>query len=263
MKYINLKGIKISRFILGGNPFSGFSHQNREMDIKMKKYFTTERIKKTLKSAEKNGINTFIGRADNFILRVLLEYKEEGGKIQWIAQTCPEIKTQELSIDMAMSGEPVGCYIHGGYADYLFLNNKIDLIIPLVERIKSYGILSGIAGHIPEVFLWAEENIDVDFYMCSYYNPISRKERPERGFSDKERFSDTDRDKMVEVIKKVKKPVIHYKIFAAGRKKPEEAITFLSKNARENDMVCIGIYDEKKKGMIEENIELMKKFNFL
>ncbi len=58
MKYINLKGIKISRFILGGNPFSGFSHQSKEMDIKMKKYFTTERIKSTLKNAEKNGINT-------------------------------------------------------------------------------------------------------------------------------------------------------------------------------------------------------------
>ncbi len=88
-----------------------------------------------------------------------MEYKEGGGKIQWIAQTCPEIRTQELSIDMAVAGNPVGCYIHGGYTDYLFLNNKISSIIPLVEKIKSYGILSGIAGHIPEVFLWAEENI--------------------------------------------------------------------------------------------------------
>ncbi|MCM8785351.1 MAG: hypothetical protein NC899_03790 [Candidatus Omnitrophica bacterium] len=263
MKYINLKGIKISRFILGGNPFSGFSHQSREMDIKMKKYFTTERIKATLECAEKNGINTFIGRADHFILRVLLEYKEKGGKIQWIAQTCPEIKTQELSIDMAMTGNPVGCYIHGGYTDYLFLNNKTNLIIPLVEKIKSYGILAGIAGHIPEVFLWAEENIDIDFYMCSYYNPVSRKEKPEKGILDEERFSDKDRDKMIDVIKKVKKVVIHYKIMAAGRKNPEEAIMFLSKNAREHDMVCIGIYDEEKKRMIEENIELMKKFNFL
>ncbi|MCM8810744.1 MAG: hypothetical protein NC917_03750 [Candidatus Omnitrophica bacterium] len=263
MKYINLKGIKISRFILGGNPFSGFSHQSKEMDIKMKKYFTTERIKSTLKNAEKNGINTFIGRADHFILRVLFEYKEGGGKIQWIAQTCPEIRTQELSIDMAVAGNPVGYYIHGGYTDYLFLNNKISSIIPLVEKIKSYGILSGIAGHIPEVFLWAEENIDVDFYMCSYYNPISRKEKPEKDSLQEEKFSDKDRDKMIEVIRKIKKPVIHYKIFAAGRKDPEESINFLSKNAKENDMVCIGIYDEEKRDMIEENIKLMKKFNFL
>lgn len=263
MKYINLKGIKISRFIIGGNPFSGFSHQGLEMDIKMKKYFTTQKIKETLKEAEDYGINTFIGRADNHIMRVLLEYREEGGKIQWIAQTCPEIKTQELSVDMAVNNNPIGCYIHGGYVDYLYLNDKIDLLIPLVERIKKYGFLSGIAGHIPEVFLWAEENIDVDFYMCCYYNPTSRKEKPEKDNLQEEKFSDEDREKMINTIKKLKRPVIHYKIMAAGRKNPEEAILFLSKNTRESDMVCIGIYNEVKKEMVRENIELMEKFGFL
>jgi hypothetical protein len=263
MKYIDLKGIKISRFIIGGNPFSGFSHQSKEMDMKMKKYFTVQKIKETLREAERNKINTFIGRADNHILRILLEYREEGGKINWIAQTCPEIKSQELSIDMAISGNPVGCYIHGGYTDFLFLNNEIGKIFPLIERIKSYGVLSGIAGHIPEVFLWAEENIDVDFYMCSYYNPTNRKEKPEKDNLQEENFSDIDRGKMINVIKKLKKPVIHYKIMAAGRKKPEEAIFFLSKNAKENDMVCIGIYDEEEKGIIEKNIKLMERFGFL
>ncbi|MCX7916512.1 MAG: hypothetical protein N2589_00035 [bacterium] len=262
MRYINIKNIKISRFIIGGNPFSGFSHLSKEIDIKMKKYFTSNRIKETLREAEKYGINTFIGRADNHIMRILLEYWEEGGKIQWIAQTCPEIKSQELSIDMAINNNPIGCYIHGGYVDYLFLNKRIVEVFPLIERIKKNGILSGIAGHIPEVFIWAEKNIDVDFYMCSYYNPIYRKEKPEKS-EEEEQFSDTDREKMIKVIKKLQKVVIHYKIMAAGRKTPEESISFLSKNARENDMVCIGIYPEMKKEMIKENIELMKKFKFL
>ncbi|MGB9678301.1 MAG: hypothetical protein ACPLZ9_06760, partial [Candidatus Ratteibacteria bacterium] len=62
---------------------------------------------------------------------------------------------------------------------------------------------------------------------------------------------------------KLKKPVIHYKVMAAGRKNPEEAISFMSKNSRESDMVCIGIYQEQKKWMIKENIELMEKFEFL
>jgi hypothetical protein len=263
MKYIEIKKFKISRFILGGNPFSGFSHQSEEMDMKMKRYFTSYRIKETLREAEINGINTFIGRGDHHIIRILLEYWGEGGKIQWIAQTCPEFRTQELSIDIILRNNPIGCYIHGGYVDYLFLNNKIESVIPLIERIKKQNILAGIAAHIPEIFLWAEKNLDVDFYMSSYYNPFMRKETPEKSLLQKERFSDEDREKMIDIIKKLRKPVIHYKIMAAGRKKPEEAISFLSKNARENDMVCIGIYTEEKKNMISENIELMKKFGFL
>ena len=33
------------------------------------------------------GITTFFGRGDNHVIRVLREYWNEGGKLQWVAQT--------------------------------------------------------------------------------------------------------------------------------------------------------------------------------
>ena len=61
---IRLGSIEVSRLIIGGNPFSGVSHQNPETDLAMKRFFTVERIKQTLRSAEELGITAFIGRGD-------------------------------------------------------------------------------------------------------------------------------------------------------------------------------------------------------
>jgi len=44
----------------------------------MKKYYTVARIKETLKSTESLGVNTHIGRADNYVMRYLFEYWGEG-----------------------------------------------------------------------------------------------------------------------------------------------------------------------------------------
>ena len=102
---ITLGSLPISRLILGGNPFSGFSHQTPAKDREMVAYFTTTRIKETLRQAESLGINTLLARTDRHIMRTLQEYWNEGGRIQWIAQTAD----QELSDYLALSplpGEP-------------------------------------------------------------------------------------------------------------------------------------------------------------
>ena len=90
MDTVTLGNLAVSRMILGGNPFSGFSHQSPERDREMVRYFTTARIKETMHQAEALSINTFLGRADRHIRRTLTEYWDEGGSIRWIAQTCPE-----------------------------------------------------------------------------------------------------------------------------------------------------------------------------
>ena len=57
MEYIQIGGVKVSRFILGSNPFSGFSHQGAEMDLAMVRYYTAARVKETIRAAESLGIN--------------------------------------------------------------------------------------------------------------------------------------------------------------------------------------------------------------
>ena len=81
-----IAGLTVTRLIIGGNPFSGFSHQGSERDEAMLNYSTTERLKETLRRAEAAGINTVIMRSDLYVHRILREYYNEGGTLQWIAQ---------------------------------------------------------------------------------------------------------------------------------------------------------------------------------
>ncbi len=88
---VKIGTVSVSRLIIGGNTFSGFSHFGSQKDWEMRRYFTAARIKETLAEAERLRINTHIGRIDEHICCLLLEYWDDGGKIQWFAQTDPDV----------------------------------------------------------------------------------------------------------------------------------------------------------------------------
>lgn len=258
MKQIKLGNLSVSRLIIGGNPFSGFSHQGPQKDQEMLDYFTTQHVKDTLYQAQKAGIDTHIGRADHHVMRCLREFWQEGGKLQWIAQTCPELGTIERGVQNAIVGRAKACYIHGGVMDNLVFHGQTDEVAPALEKIRKAGMPCGIAGHQPQVFEWAEKNIDVDFYMCCYYDPIPRTDRPDHVAGDGEVYDNAARDAMVATIAKLSKPVIHYKIFACGRNDPREAFEFTAKHLRPQDGVCIGVYPKDKADMLEEDVRLFE-----
>lgn len=254
---VRLGGLSVSRMIIGGNPFSGFAHQTPERDIEMQRWYTMARIKEALRQAEKLGINAHIGRADNHIMRMLMEYWDEGGKIRWIAQTCPGVGPIEVGIRTAIQGRASACYIHGGVMDNLFANGKLDEVPSAIRRIKDAGMPAGIACHNPAVLGWAERNIDVDFYMCSYYNPSDRSKNPASASGHGEVFLSEHRDRMVEVIAGLSRPAIHYKVLAAGRNDPREAFDFVAEHLRPQDAVCVGVYTKDKPDMLAEDIRLL------
>jgi len=167
---IKIGSTEVSRFILGSNPFSGFSHQGHERDKEMIHYYTCDHIKETLRTAESLGINTIIARADHHMLRVLLEYWDEGGTLQWFGQTCPELGSHTRSMDRVRNAGAPACHIHGGHADHLFANDRCKDLVPLVEHARRIGLAIGLAGHNPDTIRWAERNLDVDYYMCAYYH---------------------------------------------------------------------------------------------
>jgi hypothetical protein len=206
--------------------------------------------------SEKN----FIGRSDRHITRMLYEYHTEGGTLQWVAQTCPEMASISRSIDDALGEGAKACYIHGGVMDNLLARGELKEIPGLIQKIRDAGLPAGIAGHNPKVFEWAEDHLDVDFYMCSYYNSASRDQEAEMRTGRPEWFVDGDRDIMVKLIQKLKHPAIHYKILAAGRKSPREAFEFAARHLRPGDAVCIGIYPEHKPEMLVEDAALFTKY---
>ncbi len=258
MEHVRIGKTQLSRFILGSNPFSGFSHQGIEMDEQMKRYYTCETIKQTLAQAEKVGIDTVIGRTDYHVVRVLQEYWDQGGKIQWFAQTCPEVGPSDMCIDRASEAGAKACHIHGGVTDNLLAQGKLDETKDVVKMIRDAGMAVGIAGHCPQVFEWAEDNIDVDYYMCSYYNPLSRIDSAEHISDQEEYYGDEDREVMAAVIKQLSKPVIHYKIMAAGRNASADAFAYAAKQMRDGDAVCVGVYTKDSPTMLEEDVRLFE-----
>jgi hypothetical protein len=257
MEFVHWSDHKISRFIIGGNPFSGFSHQSVEIDVEMRRYFTVDKIKTTLYSAENLGINTLVARADHHILRVLFEYFDDGGTINFFAQSCPEYASHSHSISRAALYGAKGCYIHGGVMDYLLAQGKLDEVKPAIDEIHDKGMLAGIAGHNPNVFVWAEEaDLPVDFYMCAYYNPSNRDKNAEHTQGTVEYFLESDRKNMVSTIANLSKPVIHYKILAAGRNDPQKAFAFTECHMRPDDAVCVGVYPKHQPNMLRDDVDL-------
>jgi hypothetical protein len=78
----HLGALPISRLVIGGNPFSGFSHQSLQRDAEMRAWYTDERIIATLFEAEALGLSTCLMRGDDHITRVLAEYWRRGGVLR-------------------------------------------------------------------------------------------------------------------------------------------------------------------------------------
>lgn len=258
MLYAQFKHLKVSRFILGSNPFSGFSHQSPATDEAMRHYFTTANIKAVLRQAEALGVNTLIARSDYHIMRMLTEYRDEGGALQWFAQTCPEVGSHEACILRAASYGAKACYLHGGVMDYAFSQNKLDDVPAAIDLIRQNGMLAGIAAHNHRVIEWAEEHLDLDFYMCCYYNPSHRDEHAAHDPNVTEFYLEEDRKAMTGLIQTLARPVIHYKIMAAGRNDPRAAFAFAASKMRANDAVCVGVYPKDDPGILSQDIKLLE-----
>lgn len=258
MNTVRIGQVDVSRFVVGSNPFSGFSHQSVDTDSKMKHYWTVTRIKALLREAESLGVNTLIARCDHHVMRVLLEYWDEGGRIQWIGQSCPELGPTGVSVRNAVSGGAKGCHIHGGVTDKLLSEGRLGEVQKDIDDLREAGLAAGIAGHNPAVFQWADQHLDVDYYMCCYYNPTDRSRRAEHVHGAVEKFVDDDRQTMRAVIRTLSKPVIHYKVLAAGRNDPAEAFRVAAKTMRDSDAVCVGIYTEEVPDMLKIDVALLE-----
>ena len=258
MDHTTIDGLRVSRLVLGSNPFSGFSHQGIARDEQMVRHYTAARIKTTLHDAERLGITGLVARTDFHVMRLLLEYRDEGGRLSWLAQTCPEVGDSEACVRRAGRGGAVACHVHGGVMDHLVANGRGDEAKPAIALARSLGMKAGIAGHTTAVFEWAERNLDVDYYMCCYYNPTPRTDDPEHVHGAVEEFRDEDRRAMTDIIQGLSRPVIHYKILAAGRSDPAEAFAYCGSRMRPQDLVCIGVFTGDDPKMLETDVRLFE-----
>lgn len=244
---IDLCGLTVSRLIIGGNPFSGFSHQSRERDEAMLDYYTTSRLKETLARAEAAGIDTAMMRSDHHIHRLLREYRNDGGRLQWLAQVGgdSEAKTMLAACDAAVHYGAKAAYIHGAMVDHAYAQRNPDDLIEWLDRIRSHGIPAGVAGHASEAHLWVNSLGIADFHVVCFYNCGSLH------VGKGDIFDEADPPRAVAAIRSIAKPCIGYKILAAGRVDPRRGFEFALANIKPTDAVCVGMYRGDRDDMVE------------
>jgi len=255
---VPIGGVRVSRLAIGGNPFSGFSHQGERRDREMRRYYTAARIKQALAAAEAAGINTFFGRADRHIIRLLEEYRDEGGRIQWFAQTAAEQPDYLRNIRDAAAAGARGCYLHGGQTDYYWQRGRTEHFARAAKAIRAAGMAAGIAGHDPAPHEWVRDHVKVDFQMCSYYDPSVRTSAPDHVPSDAEKFDPAHRERMAATIRTIDRPVAHYKVLAAGRNDPREAFACVGRTMRPRDVAVVGFHLGDDPDLIGKTVALFE-----
>ena len=258
MRLRTIGSAQVSGLCIGGNPFSGFSHQSPERNQEMLDYHTPERIHEVLRSAEKHGINTFFGRTDDHIFKVLGDYWQEGGQIQWFAQVCIERGDPDAWRQWLAGAVELGCtgaYIHGGVVDNWNATERWDLFVEALGRMRDAGVVCGFAAHQPQAQTWIRDHLDPDFQMCSYYNPTDRSKSAHHQHAG-EKWEDEDRRAMLDVIATIPRPVVHYKIFAGGNKPILPAFETLGRAMREDDVALIGVFLKDDPDLIAVDVDL-------
>lgn len=272
MKYVDFYGHKVSKLIVGDNPFNGHSYiQDQITGAEMLDYHTEDKVLEAIYRMEELGINTMLPLADPFMIRVLRHYRKNGGKMNFIFQQYAPIPF-DVSLRMIAGLEPIGAYVSGSYVDEHFELEDKQAVIDLVAASKETGIKIGIGTHHPEVIEACEkEEWGADFYMACMYNFRRNRKGEKSGFlTGKTKAgivaAPEDRPVMLKALKNVKRPILAFKLFAGGQmllNKTEEERRVLIEEAydtvfttlKEDDMGVIGVF-QKYHDQIGEDIEI-------
>jgi hypothetical protein len=256
----------ICRLVVGGNPVSGYSHMSETLNSEMLDYFTASNVKKLLRDCEQAGINAWQSRADRFVMRILREYRSEGGRIEWIAQTASELGDIDRNIKEIAAAGAIAAYNHGANTDALWKSGKMEVVHDRLKVMRQAGLRVGLGTHTPEVIDYVEsKDWDVDFYMTCVYNMSRSKQDAEKlagGSVEGEFFYEPDRKQMLERVRKASKQCLIFKVYGAGRRcRSQEdmrrALSEVFEYAKPADVVVIGMFP-KYKDQVAEDCRLVK-----
>ncbi len=263
-------GEKITRLLLGHNPFKGMAHQPGDLGREMKSYFDSDpsRGVAQMRRCEELGVTTFqmgFRANERLVEEMLRRRKAEGGRFQWIATfySLPQDRAaaqEELRYLLQMNPRPIGVQQVGNTTDLLARQGKLDLSLENLKRFRDAGLLVGLGSHNHEVIAEVEgKSWDVDFYQCCFYRSWFGLKPSGAG----ESFEAEDRDAMVRVIRRVSKPCIAFKVLGAGRycqsaETIEAALRFTFEKIKPTDVVLLGMW-QKYKDQAAEDVGLVRK----
>lgn len=257
---------RITRLIIGSNPFYGYSHTNRALDQCMREYYTQDRRMEVLHAAERNGINTWQLHYDTQPMADFARYRAEGGKMHLILLADFELmKNPKLLPEVAKLG-PLGIAHHGNRTDERFRNGQKYLVRDFLKAVRDTGVLVGLSAHNPGVIDAVEsEGWDIDYYQACLYRVSRTVEETRAQFGEAplgEAFMEKDPERMCRMIRQTKKPCLAFKLLGAGRTSGssaavEKSYRFAYANIKPGDAAIVGMFP-KFRDEVKENADLVR-----
>jgi hypothetical protein len=256
--------MKVSRILLGGNLLTHYTHSR---DLKYvynltAAYNTEQKIFETMALAEAHGINTLSIHNPPGILTMLKKYRYQvGGKMQWIicptAPIEPDMEAYSKQVTELVQDGTDAIYLWGVRSDQLLKQGRIDLIRQAVEIAKDHGVPSGVGAHDLEVVKACEEHkIPNDFYIKTFhhhnYATAPKPHEIKNPYQEIPGYWCKDPQETIDVMSKVTKPWIAFKVMAAGAIPPKDAMQYVFDNGA--DHTLLGMFDFE----IAEDVRIAK-----
>jgi len=243
---------RITRLISGANPIYGYSHFNYVFSAHMGEYHTSDRVVAFLRELERAGLNTWQASWSERLEKDWLRYKEQGGKLQLLMLSRPTFNDQPEMLKRAIKLKPMGIAQHGSTTNRLWDAGQFEKSRDYLKRIRDTGAMVGLSCHNPlEVEHAEEKGWDVDYYMTSLYYMIRPRAEFEKMLGGHlplgEVYLLSDPPRMMETIRKAKKPCLAYKVLAAGRTvdsppQVKERMGVAYNGIKPTDAMIIGLY---------------------
>ncbi|MFI5378997.1 MAG: hypothetical protein ACHRHE_06860 [Tepidisphaerales bacterium] len=252
--------VEISRLICGGNLISGYGHSRDLIYVSslLQHYFTDEKIIETWKLCEQLGVNTMVAYpGDPHAIKVYKRYREEGGKIQYLAQINPVEKELDIAVKQAVYAGASGAFLVGNSGDLWAREGKVAVIGELIKIIKDNGLIAGCAGHELRTPMAIEEaGFAPDFYVKTLHNnnywshrrPDQNKDVIDNYGADN--YWCKEPEEVIAFMAKLKRPWIAYKVLAAGAVHPRDGFKYAYENGA--DFALVGMFDFQ----VHENITI-------
>jgi hypothetical protein len=242
---------KVTRLIAGANPIYGYSHFNYIFSASMGEYHTTERVLAFLRELERAGINTWQASWSERLETDWLRYKEQGGKLQLLMLSRPDFNEKPEILNRAVKLKPLGIAQHGASTNRFWDQGQLEKSLDYLKRIRDLGVMVGLSCHNPLEVEYAEDKgWDIDYFMTSLYylnRPRAEFEKILGQVPFGEIYLPSDAPRMMQTIRKSKKPCLTYKVLAAGRrvnspKEVRECLSVALEGIKPTDPIIIGLY---------------------
>ena len=243
MPMTSIGGIEVSRIVCGSNTFFGFSHFSGARDRWLKRHFDVPKIVEVLAKCAEFGVNCVLSGPEPRMHEAMQELERQTGHhMIWMCTPGAGDSTVEDGVRWCADHGAEMCLPHTSWTD-IRLNtakNRIEDLEPVLEQIRSLGMVPGLSTHRPEVIVVGDSaGYDVETYI----QPFNVA-----GF-----LCPVETDWVARIIRNTPKPVVCIKPLAAGRVMPEPGLGFVFRNNKPIDTVAIGFLSPEE---AEEDIRI-------